>query len=213
MKKNLYDELNKRVKKIEEMLNGGPGSGNFGHAGRPGEIGGSASASGAVRDLGKGIVDRTRETGGFTVSAKGEFLELGKTDGYAVGGQSNEASCSVKDWNDSTKRNKFLRQYIEQNAVKLMPKTGNYLGGWVDNGRVYLDVSRVIKSEKEATIHAMKTDQDAITDFKKGEFPATKDLVKKYGLEKEYAKYKGIRAKERKESKKKDDDILKDIPF
>lgn len=198
MKKNLYDELNKKVKKIEEMLNGGPGSGNFGHAGRPGEIGGSASVSGAVRDLGKGIVDRTRETGGFTVSAKGEFLELGKTDGYAVGGQSNEASCSVKDWNDSRKRNKFLREYVKQNVSKLMPETGNYLGGWVDNGRVYLDVSRVVKSEKEATIHAMKTDQDAITDFKKGEFPATKDLVKKYGLEKEYAKYKGIRAKERK---------------
>lgn len=197
MKKNLYDELNERVKRIEEILNGGPGSGNFGHAGRPGEIGGSASASGAVRDLGKGIVDKTRETGGFTVSAKGEFLELGKTDGYAVGGQSNEASCSVKDWNDSRKRNKFLRDYVKQNVSKLMPETGNYLGGWVDNGRVYLDVSRVVKSEKEATIHAMKTDQDAITDFKKGEFPATKDLVKKYGLEKEYAKYKGIRAKER----------------
>ena len=31
---------------IEEVLNGGPGSGNFGHSGRPGEIGGSSSGEG-----------------------------------------------------------------------------------------------------------------------------------------------------------------------
>lgn len=207
IQKNTYETIKQKIETLECLLNGGPGSGNFGHAGRPGKIGGSSSTDSAVRELAKGISDRTRKTGGFTVSARGEFLELGKTEGYAVGGQSNEASCSIEDWNNSKKRNKFLRDYVKQNAVKLLPSTGNYLGGWVDNGKVYLDVSRVVKSEKEATIHAMKTDQDAITDFKKGEFPATKDLVKKYGLEKEYKKYRGIRAKERKK------DPMDDIPF
>lgn len=196
MDKKIYDELKRRVDNLERMINGGKGSGNFGHAGRPGKVGGSSSASTSVRSMKKGIVDRTRETGGFTVSTKGKFLELGKTDGYAVGGQSNEANCSVEDWENPRKRSVFLKDYIKQNSA-MLSKRGNYLGGWVDNGRVYLDVSRVIKNEKEAVIHAMKTDQDAITDFKKGEFPRTEDLVKKYGLEKEYAKYKGIRAKER----------------
>ena len=207
MQKNTYETIKRKIETLERLLNGGPGSGNFGHAGRPGRVGGSSSADSAVRELAKGISDRTRKTGGFTVNARGEFLELGKAKGYAVGGQSNEASCSIEDWNDSRKRSKFLKNYIKQNVTKLLPSTGNYLGGWVDNGKVYLDVSRVVKSEKEATIHAMKTDQDAITDFKKSEFPATKDLVKKYGLEKEYKKYKGLRAKERKK------DPMDDIPF
>lgn len=200
-----YNKLWERVNYLESLIldyvNGGPGSGNFGHAGRPGERGGSASASGSVRALGKGIVDRVRETGGFTVNAKGEFIDVGKSSGFGIGGVSNESSISVEDWNNSTKRKKFIDKYLEQNYDKLLPNSegqyDNYLGGWVDDGKVFLDISNVVKNEKEATIRAMKTDQDAIFDYKSGESLRTEDLVKKYKLEKEYQKYKGIRAKER----------------
>lgn len=40
--KELYNELKEKVDSLEKLVNGGKGSGNFGHAGRPGEIGGSA---------------------------------------------------------------------------------------------------------------------------------------------------------------------------
>lgn len=61
--KAIADEMDKRkrgnslegmvVNAVIEALNGGKGSGNFGHAGRPGEVGGSApsgSTSGSVQD-------------------------------------------------------------------------------------------------------------------------------------------------------------------
>lgn len=48
MKKSTYNELMKKVEKLEKLVNGGKGSGNFGHAGRPGEVGGSASGGGIV---------------------------------------------------------------------------------------------------------------------------------------------------------------------
>ena len=44
----MYEELKNRIEKIEHILNGGAGSGNFGHAGRPGERGGSSSGGSGI---------------------------------------------------------------------------------------------------------------------------------------------------------------------
>ena len=59
MRQKQYNELEQRVQKLEQLLdtyiNGGKGSGNFGHSGRPGEVGGSAPTGGAAakpRDAG-----------------------------------------------------------------------------------------------------------------------------------------------------------------
>lgn len=41
MNRKQYNELKTKIEKLEKELNGGKGSGNFGHAGRPGEVGGS----------------------------------------------------------------------------------------------------------------------------------------------------------------------------
>lgn len=41
MKKSLYNDLKEKINALEKQINGGKGSGNFGHAGRPGEVGGS----------------------------------------------------------------------------------------------------------------------------------------------------------------------------
>lgn len=40
-----YDKLVEKVGALEKAINGGKGSGNFGHAGRPGEVGGSSTTS------------------------------------------------------------------------------------------------------------------------------------------------------------------------
>lgn len=39
---------------LDTFRNGGPGSGNFGHAGRPGEIGGSSKQGGSVEEKAEG---------------------------------------------------------------------------------------------------------------------------------------------------------------
>lgn len=48
--KKQYNELRLKIENLERLLNGGKGSGNFGHSGRPGEVGGSApsGSSGSV---------------------------------------------------------------------------------------------------------------------------------------------------------------------
>ena len=198
------------VPRPEELYkNGGKGSGNFGHAGRPGEVGGSAPSSASSLASGrmeKGIRETDFENemdGGFTIDLKtGNSYRLGKSDGYAVGGFGTEGIISLEDWNDKTKREKFKKDYIKKNR-KALDKEGMCLGGWVPTsgdlkGKVVLDVSKVFKDKKQAARQAMKTDQDSITDFKNIDWPETKDLVKEFGLEKEYSKYKGLREKERK---------------
>lgn len=196
------------IAEFDTFYNGGKGSGNFGHAGRPGERGGSAPSS--AGSLASGRMEKgVRETdfeneldGGFTVDLKtGNSYRLGKSEGYAVGGFGTEGIISLEDWNDKTKRERFKADYIKKNR-KVLDKPGMCLGGWAPTsgdlkGKVVLDVSKVFKNKRDAAIQAMRTDQDSITAFKEFDWPETKDLVKEFGLEKEYKKYKGLRAKER----------------
>lgn len=53
MQKQVLSELSEKLDHLEKALNGGKGSGNFGHAGRPGQVGGS----------GKGVVSESKDSG------------------------------------------------------------------------------------------------------------------------------------------------------
>lgn len=200
-----YNLLKDKMAVLESYLNGGKGSGNFGHAGRPGQRGGSGKGGKGVGSMVRGVKSYEPEKeidGGFTVDIKsGKSYTLGKSDGFAVGGFGTEKIVDSKDFLNPKKRNKILKDYYKANKKALLEK-GACLGGWVPSsgdlkGKLVLDVSRVFKSEKEAAKWAVKTDQDSITDFKGFGWPDTKDLVKKYGLEKEAKKSRGKRAAER----------------
>lgn len=54
--KKEYEELKNKIQILSEWLNGGKGSGNFGHAGRPGKRGGSGKGGGA-----KGLAEKSIE--------------------------------------------------------------------------------------------------------------------------------------------------------
>lgn len=202
-----YNLLKNKIAELEAYLNGGKGSGNFGHAGRPGQRGGSGKGGKGVGSMVRGVKSYEPEKeidGGFTVDTKsGKAYTLGKSDGFAVGGFGTEKIVDRKDFLNPKKRNKILKEYYKANKKALLEK-GACLGGWVPSsddhpfkGKLILDVTKVFKSEKEAAKWAVKTDQDSITDFKGRDWPETKDLVKKYGLEKEAKKSKGKRAAER----------------
>lgn len=194
--------------------NGGQGSGNWGHSGRPGLVGGSGKSTAGSRVRGgmrKGVKSYDPEhdiDGGFTVDVKnGERRELGKSDGYAVGGFGTEKIVSMEEWNKNQK--KIIRDYYKANR-KLLDKEDYYLGGWVPTknstedksivGKVVLDVSKVFENKRDAAKAAIKFDQDSITDFRNIDWPKKEDLAKEFGLEKELAKSKGKRQAERKKS-------------
>lgn len=205
MKSEQYNKLKEKMAMLEVILNGGKGSGNFGHAGRPGKRGGSGKGGKGVGSMVRGVKSYNPEEeidGGFTVDTKsGKSYTLGKSEGYAVGGFGTEKIVDSKDFLDPKKRKKILKEYYKENR-KALSENGACLGGWVPSsgdlkGKLVLDVSRVFKSEREAAKWAVKTDQDSITDFKGFGWPDTKDLVKKYGLEDEAKKSRGKRAAER----------------
>ena len=46
MKKETYNSLEGKIEILSKLINGAKGSGNFGHAGRPGKVGGSSQSGG-----------------------------------------------------------------------------------------------------------------------------------------------------------------------
>ena len=46
MKKETYNSLVGKIEILSKLINGGEGSGNFGHGGRPGKVGGSSQSGG-----------------------------------------------------------------------------------------------------------------------------------------------------------------------
>ena len=93
MKTKTYNELRQRVERLEHLFNGGEGSGNFGHVGRPGLVGGS----------GKGISSPMRRKGFM----RGDTVEITLEDGSKVQGEylmsarisSGQKMATVKDTN------------------------------------------------------------------------------------------------------------------
>lgn len=213
---SIYEEASKRLDELEEKIelfvNGGKGSGNFGHKGRKGLVGGSSKTGGgmglAMSRAVKGVKEYDPKNdidGGFTVDLKtGESKRLGKSEGYAVGGYGTEMVVSMEDWNKN--KDRIVKEYFAKNRKKLQ-QDGYYLGGWVPTknstsdksivGKVVLDVSRVFTDRKQAAREAIRTDQDSITDFKGFDWPTKEQLAKEFGLEKELKKASGKRASER----------------
>ena len=132
-----------------EITKGGPGSGNFGHAGRPGEVGGSSSEGGS-------IASSILAQGGFTYnpdshkSPKRGYVvamprELGMERPYTVA----EFKANAKE---------IIKAYITELRDK--DKAGDfdkftdqpYFGGWVDDqtDRVVLDVVQVYSTDSRA---------------------------------------------------------------
>lgn len=49
MKKETYNSLAGKIEILSKLINGGKGSGNFGHDGRPGKVGGSSQSGGSSK--------------------------------------------------------------------------------------------------------------------------------------------------------------------
>lgn len=145
---------------------GGAGSGNFGHSGRPGEVGGSGSGEfehHTQAPVPPGVLEAINQAdGGFTYHAvTGEQ----PTTGYALSIHKDRESVM-----DTTTANAVaLANYADRNW-DLLSQKGNYLGGWHDpnDGKVYLDVSTVVKTAEEAEQMARDAQQIAYFDLVKG---------------------------------------------
>lgn len=74
---------------------------------------------------------------------------------------------------------KDVRDFIRKNR-SILDRENHYLGGWVDNGEVFLDVSVIGKPDESTLARAEESRQEAVFDLKTG-----KTIQTKFGKPKE----------------------------
>ena len=139
----------------------GPGSGNRGHKGIPGRRGGSAPGGGGViAAISNTAYQSIQDNGGVTINMAGDQ----PTEGYAY--------SPYKDSEDVSPSRGFTREQVRafiQKNKKRLGQPGHYIGGRVDDGKVYMDVS-IIGTPTESTLkEAERLQQEGVFDLKSGE--------------------------------------------
>ena len=108
------------------------------------------------------IVADLSDTGGFTYDINtGEVKQVG----FAVAIEGHEKSVRINDMTQ-LQRKEAIEDYIGEKRA-ILSELGNHIGGWLnpEDGVLYLDVSKVTNSLKEARNNAVKAEQEAIYDF------------------------------------------------
>lgn len=118
-----------------------------------------------------------KETGGFSINARGE----GPKGGYMVSLSKGEASFPEAQFRQNPEH--FIDQHASANA-KALKAPDNYHGAWTDNGHVYLDVSHNHADVRSAADAALRNKQLAVADVAKMHaedwqhaFPSTRDVT------------------------------------
>lgn len=117
--------------------------------------------------------------GGFSVSLAGDHPH----SGWMVSQAGTERSFSMEDlasaqpgemggtpvepWENNVRSE--VNRFIADNRDDLS-QSGAFLGGWVDNDRLYLDVSHNIAREEDAVAYAEENDQLAMFNAETGEY-------------------------------------------
>jgi hypothetical protein len=106
------------------------------------------------------VLDDVMFTGGTTMSLTRETVPLA---GFAVSVRDCE---HVIPWSDVTSVD--VGRYVETHHT-LLTVPGYFLGAWLDDGRLYLDVTMIIEDRAHALDVARRNAQLAIFDLSTGE--------------------------------------------
>lgn len=141
---NRQQAIKNAVVALSLLLNGGEGSGNWGHLGRPGKRGGSGAGTVGVSSNNiRKILDSANKNGGMTIDIHGNT----KREGIAFAPHKDSEAIISTD--------------------KLRHPDAN-LGGWKnpEDGKWYLDISHVGKYSKDTIKKAQQAKQLAVFDLK-----------------------------------------------
>ena len=118
-------------------------------------------ATGVSSDVASTIQQFTREWGGLSISMVDGSMP---TTGYMVAKPSSFGKVvDEADFFDPVKGPKILSQYMREQRADLA--TGkNYLGTWLNGGKIFLDVSENISDVGKATRLGRERDKIAIWD-------------------------------------------------
>lgn len=187
--KHVFDWIMPGLKKEKEMTEkGGDGSGNFGHAGRPGKVGGSASTA-----MGTGLLDEDTEEDMSKPQSRGDvqtmYSKLIKEGGFTVQPVTNDSPTKGFVLSIYPEREaiydadkvspKTIRDYLRKNIDFIKGNPKRHLGGWLDGGKVYLDISEIVNNAEEAMRLCKEHKQLAFFDLEKMETIFVKPEEKK----------------------------------
>jgi hypothetical protein len=112
--------------------------------------------SGGSAGLDTAISSALKEKGGFTFNP---VTVKAPHHGYAVGGYGTRDAYDADKFAVAS-----VRDFLKRNEAALKD---NFLGGWIDKGKVYLDVTKVFpENQRDAAIKAgRERDQIAIADL------------------------------------------------
>jgi hypothetical protein len=118
-------------------------------------------ATGLNPDVASKIMQFTREWGGLSINMKDGSMP---TSGYMVAKPPEFGSIADEaDFFDPVKGPKILADYMKTHRQDL-GSGKNYLGTWLNEGKVYLDVSENIQSKTDAAAVGRSRNQKAIWD-------------------------------------------------
>ena len=117
------------------------------------------------------VITGIKENGGVTIDTNGSE----PTKGYSYApDKTTEYSVPEKDFHANPE--KHISDFIEKNK-DLLSQDGNHIGGWVDGGRVYLDVSKVGEPTPETIAKAQEAKQLGVYDLEHGKTITTGQLA------------------------------------
>ena len=134
----------------------------------------------------KAFLGQIRENGGASYSLNTGFPKSGifasyQANEFIIGAERSEADVE-----------KSLGLFIRMNSDKLS-EIENHIGGWINEGKLYFDVSRRFDNIEEAAYFGILNGQLAIYSFKHGEIALPKGQI---GTGKQADTYARMKAQE-----------------
>lgn len=165
MKKETYNFLVGKIEILSKLINGGKGSGNFGHAGRPGEVGGSSQSGGFSKGQnvefeyggGKGtgkivrkLTDKEKKDRAFLANPDaGDYYEVEKEDGYKT------IVWDAKIKPSKSKYIKKMSKYVKSRGKTSVDMTKSW--SVEDAAKKYLDKANVSVDDFD-DVYSLKVD-------------------------------------------------------
>lgn len=173
MKKETYNSLVGKIEILSKLINGGDGSGNFGHGGRPGKVGGSSQSGGFSKGQsvefeyggGKGtgkivrkLTDKEKKDRAFLANPDaGDYYEVEKEDGYKtiVWDAKIKPSKDAKIKPSKSKYIKKMSEYVKSRGKTSVDMTKSW--SVEDAAKKYLDKADVSVEDFD-DIYSLKVD-------------------------------------------------------
>ena len=165
MEKETYNSLVGKIEILSKLINGGDGSGNFGHGGRPGKVGGSSQSGGKpskskyIKEMSEYVKSRGKTSVDMTKSWSVEDAAKKYLDKANVSVEDFDDIYSLKvdykDYSSSTPISKESKEQFKKDFSKAIVESQEQIFGQ-DSSSALVSTSESRKYTEEVTSKIQK---------------------------------------------------------